>query len=139
MELDTYSPAPTYLVDEQTSLGGAETFEKILSEGYKPNIVQSDKGTEFLNSTFQSRLKRYDIHFCTSENEGLKAAVVERFNRTPKEKMFRYFTHANTRRYSDTLDDLIHSYKNTTIDRSEWRRWKSTKTTKTSFELVYIR
>jgi len=33
-------------------------------------------------------LKRHGIKFCTSENEDLKAAVVERFNRTLKEKMF---------------------------------------------------
>ena len=59
-----------------------EAFEKILAEGYRPNMVQSDKGTEFLNSIFQSMLRRHDIHFYTSENEDLKAAVVERFNRT---------------------------------------------------------
>jgi len=58
-------------------------------------------------------LRRHDIHFYTSENEDLKAAVVERFNRTLKEKMFRYFTHANTRRYVDALDDMLHSYNNT--------------------------
>jgi len=27
--------------------------------------------------------------------------------------MHRYFTHANTRRYVDVLDDLLHSYNNT--------------------------
>jgi len=27
--------------------------------------------------------------------------------------MYRYFTHANTRRYVDVLDDLVHSYNNT--------------------------
>ena len=58
-------------------------------------------------------LRRHDIKFYTSENEDLKAAVVERFNRNLKTKMFRYFTHANTRRYLDVLDDLLHSYNNT--------------------------
>ena len=52
-------------------------------------MVQSDKGTEFLNSTFQSMLRRHGVRFYTSENEDLKAAVVERFNRTLKTKMFR--------------------------------------------------
>jgi len=74
----------------------ADAFEKILSEG-TCNMVQSDKGSEFLNSTFQSMLRRHGIHFYTSENEDLKASVVERFNRTLKTKMYRYFTHANTR------------------------------------------
>jgi len=89
-----------------------EAFEKILAD-QKCTMVQSDKGTEFLNTSFQSMLRRHGIHFFTSENEDLKAAVVERFNRTLKDKMFRYFTHRNTRRYVDALDDLLHSYNNT--------------------------
>ena len=92
-----------------------QAFERIIvnTEGKTPNFLQSDKGTEFLNSTFQSMLRRHGIHFYTSENEDLKASVVERFNRTLKTKMYRYFTHANTRRYVDVLDDLLHSYNNT--------------------------
>ena len=90
----------------------AEAFEKILEEE-KCNMLQTDKGSEFLNSTFQSMLKRHNVKFYTSENEDLKAAVVERFNRTLKTKMFRYFTHVNTKRYVDVLDDLLHSYNNT--------------------------
>jgi len=90
----------------------AEAFETILADRMC-TVVQSDKGTEFLNSTSQSLLKRRGITFYTSENEDLKATVVERFNRTLKEKMFRYFTHNNTRRYLDILNDLLYSYNNT--------------------------
>ena len=90
------------------------TFEKILSDR-KCNMVQSDKGKECLNAAFQSMLQSHGIHFYTSENDDLKASVVERFNRTLKTKMYRYFTHANTRRYVDVLDDLLHSYNNTCL------------------------
>jgi hypothetical protein len=55
--------------------------EKILAER-KSAMIQSDKGTEFLNSIFQSTLERHDVKFYTSENEDIKATVVERFNRT---------------------------------------------------------
>ena len=89
-----------------------EAFEKILAD-QKCTMVQSDKRIEFLNTSFQSVLRRHGIHFYESENEDLKAAVVERFNRSLKDKMFRYFTHLNTRRYVDALDDLLHSYNNT--------------------------
>jgi hypothetical protein len=90
----------------------AEAFEKILDE--RPcNMLQSDKGTEFLNYIFQSMLRRRDVKFYTSENEDIKASVVERLNRTLKTKMFRYFTHNNTRRYIDVLDELLDSYNNT--------------------------
>ena len=82
-------------VRRKTGQNVAEAFEKILADG-NCNMLQSDKGTEFINSTFQSMLRRRGIKFYTSENEDLKAAVVERFNRTLETKMFRYFTHANT-------------------------------------------
>jgi len=87
-------------------------FEIVLEDG-KCNMLQSDKGTEFLISTFQTMLKRHGIKFYRSENEDLKAAVVERFNRTLKTKMFRYFTYASARRYVNVLSDLLHSYTNT--------------------------
>ena len=67
-----------------------EAFEKILADE-KCNMVQSDKGTEFLNLTFQSMLKRRNIHFYTSENEDLKAAVVVRFNRTLKQDVLLFY------------------------------------------------
>jgi len=58
-------------------------------------------------------LKRHGIKFYKSENEDLKTAVVKRFNLTLKEKMFRYFTYKNTRRYMDVVEDPLHSYNNT--------------------------
>ena len=36
-----------------------------------------------------------------------KAAIVEKFNRKLKEKMWRYFTYKNSRRYIDDLQDLV--------------------------------
>ena len=42
----------------------AEAFEKILADGNR-NMLQSDKVTEFLNSTFQSMLRRRGIKFYT--------------------------------------------------------------------------
>ena len=87
-------------------------FENIFEE-QKCNMIQTDKGTEFLNTTVQSLFKQNDIKHYTTENEDIKAAVVERFNRTLKNKMWRYFTHAKTRKYIDVLDDLVESYNNT--------------------------
>lgn len=43
-------------------------------------------------------------------NSDTKAAVVERFNRTLKTKIWRYFTAHNTSRYIDVLSDFIHAY-----------------------------
>jgi len=47
-------------------------------------MLQTDKDTEFLNVTFQKLLQDNNIHFYTAQNEDIKAAVVERFNRSLK-------------------------------------------------------
>ena len=75
----------------------------------KPKRLQTDKGKEFLNRDVQSYLKQLSIaHFTT--NSETKAAIVERFNRTLKTKMFTYFTANNTSRYLDVLPDLLKAY-----------------------------
>ena len=78
--IDVFSKrAWAVLVRRKTGQKVAKAFEKILADG-NCNMMQSDKGTEFLNSTFQSMLRRRGIKFYTSENEDLKAAVVERYS-----------------------------------------------------------
>jgi len=42
-----------------------------------------------------------------------KSSVVERWNRTMKEKMFKYFRANNTNKYIDVLDDVVDKYNNT--------------------------
>ena len=89
-----------------------EAFKSILNEEI-PLMLQSDKGTEYKNVQFQSLLKECDIRFDTSENDDIKAAIVERFNRTLKSRIYRYFTHSKSFRYVDVLQDLVYSYNHT--------------------------
>ena len=89
-----------------------EAFDSILFEGRKPEKFRMDKGTEFLNESFQQHLKKKNIHFYTANNEP-KASVVERVNRTLKSKLYCYFTAVNSLRYIDVLQDLVDSYNNT--------------------------
>ena len=74
---------------------------------HKPINFQTDKGSEFVNKTFLKYLKDEGVHFFTTENEDIKASIVERFNRTLKEKMWRYFTKTNKLRYVDVIKHLI--------------------------------
>jgi hypothetical protein len=79
-----------------------------------PQLLQTDKGTEFLNATFRKVLRENgNIRHYTSENDDIKAAVVERLQRTILSKLYRYFTHKNTTRYVDVIQDLIASYNDT--------------------------
>lgn len=93
-------------------------FTSILKEsGRKPQRLQTDKGTEFKNRTFQDFLSRENIHFYTSEDPVTKAAVVERFNRTLKGRLYRFMTYKNSKTYLNNLSDLVTNY-NSTFHRS---------------------
>ncbi len=90
-----------------------EAFKKILEKSNrKPKRLQVDKGSEFYNKDFEMFMKEKNIKLYSTNSE-LKASIIERFNRTLKEKMWRYFTFAKTNKYTDVLDDLIKSYNNT--------------------------
>ena len=96
-------------VKNKTGQAVTEAFEKILKEGRKPINLQSDDGKEFYNKTFQALMKRKDIHhFSTSVDT--RASVVERFNRTLKQRLYRYFTTKNTLNFVPVLQDLVQGY-----------------------------
>ena len=86
-----------------------KAFEKILKGGRRPILLQTDQGKEFYNKTFQSFLDKEGIHHFSTHGDA-KASIVERFNRTFKERMYRYFTAANTLRYEDVLPLLVRGY-----------------------------
>ena len=86
-------------------------FKKILKTAEsKPKRIYSDSGNEFMGS-FKKLLNELDISQLFSKSIN-KASVVERFNRTIKEKMYRIFTFQHTNKYVNILSDLIESYNN---------------------------
>ena len=98
---------------DKTGVALVKAFEKILKEGRRhPNRLQTDRGKEFYNRTFQRWLDEQDIKHFSTEGDA-KASVVERFNRTLKERLYRYFTAANTLRFDDVLPELVQGYNAT--------------------------
>ena len=87
----------------------ADAFEKIFTQRV-PVFLQTDRGTEFLNSQVQSVFHKYKIKHYWSFNDDIKAACVERFNRTIKTRLFRYLTSRYTNRWIDVLPAFIESY-----------------------------
>ena len=84
----------------------ANSFSGILKER-RPSKPWVDRGREFYNKDVQKLVELY-----STESEE-KSCVIERFNRTIKEKMFKYFSVNNTRKYVDVLDLLVDQYNNT--------------------------
>lgn len=61
------------------------------NSGRTPKKLWTDKGTEFYNKDVKQLLSTHGITLYSTENEE-KSSVVERWNRTMKEKMFKYFS-----------------------------------------------
>jgi len=89
-----------------------DAFREILRNGRKPYRVRTDKGREFVNSQFSKLLDEQGISYFTSQNDDIKCAIIERFNRTIKGRMYRYFTEKKTRKWIDIIDKLVSSYNN---------------------------
>ena len=99
---------------DKTGQSLVRAFQQIFKTGRQPKVaLQSDKGTEFYNRTFQKFLRDHKVGFFSTENEDIKACIAERFNRTLKTKMWKYFTKHDTVVYVDVLQDLVWSYNHT--------------------------
>ena len=97
----------------KTGVALVHAFDKIVNQGRRqPNRLQTDRGKEFYNRTFQRWIKDQGIQHFSTERDA-KASVVERFNRTLKERLYRYFTAANTLKFDDVLPDLVQGYNAT--------------------------
>ena len=94
-------------LNDKSGKSTAAGFMKIFTSGRKPGKVWVDKGREFYNTDVKKLVELY-----STENEE-KSCVVERWNRTMREKMFKYFTANSTRRYIDVLNEMVNSYNNT--------------------------
>ena len=83
-----------------------ERFEK-----YR-NVAQFDEGKEFYNVGVRDLLTKNNIEYFSTSSER-KAAIVERFNRTLKSSMWKYFYSKVTHKWIDILDDLTDNYNHT--------------------------
>ena len=90
-----------------------EAFADILKQTpIKPKHLHVDKGSEFYNETFKALMKKHGINMFHTYTDK-KASIVERWNRTLKGKMYRYFTEAGTHKWYNILPKLVENYNNT--------------------------
>ena len=100
------------LLDKKGSTVLAAFKHIVKSSGRKPGHIWVDRGREFYNKDMDEWIKENDIVRYSTYGEH-KSAVVERFNRTLKNMMWRRFTAENTRNWIDMLDKLLFKYNNT--------------------------
>ena len=91
----------------------AVAFKKLFAEAAprKPERLQTDRGKEFLNKDVKALLKDKGVELFQTFSDK-KAAVVERFNRTLKTRIWTYFSATETKRYIDVLPEIVTAYNN---------------------------
>ena len=96
----------------KTSETVVKAFENIIKE-VKPKIIQSDFGSEFINSTFKNLLKDNNIELqLINVGDKNKIGIINRMCRTLREMLNKYMTAYKTTRYIDVLDKMITNYNN---------------------------
>ena len=98
-------------VKEKTDSDDTAARTSILQQSRKPTNVQTDRGKEFYNATFQSLMQRYGINLYSTYSN-LKASIFERFNRTLKQKMWIQFSLRGMYKWLDILSNLLMEYNN---------------------------
>ena len=93
----------------------AAGFEKLFKLGRQPRLLWTDKGKEFYNKNVNQLLSKKNIKLYSTENEE-KSSVVERFNRTIKQMMWKMISANNNTIYADKIDELLKNYN------SSWHR-----------------
>ena len=66
-----------------------------------------------MNDKFRKLLVTKGIERRVCRNHDVKCAIVERFNRTLKSKLYTWFTWKNIYRYMDVLDKFVWGYNDT--------------------------
>ena len=101
--------------------------KQALKDGRPINVLQTDNGKEFQNSSIRSWAERYNIEqvFCDKDDKKC-LGVAERFNRTIKLMIEKYLTKMDSNRWIDHLQDFVETTTHRTIAQSkiflkDWR------------------
>ena len=110
--IDVYSKYG-WIVPLKTKTGKevAQPFRKLFRNGH-PSRLWTNKGTEFYNRQLKRVLEANDVMLYSTENEE-KSSVVERWNRTMKNIMWKYITANSTQKYIDVLPSMVDNYNST--------------------------
>lgn len=100
-------------IKAKTSENVVKAFETVFKKTERrPLHILSDQGREFVSKKFIDFLKKHSIKFYTANDPATKASICERFIRSIKSLIYKYFTFKNTKRYIDVLNELVDIYNN---------------------------
>ena len=86
----------------------------------KPTIFATDAGKEFTNRSLKKYFKWRKIKHLVMRDQN-KAVLVERWNQTIKNKIYKYLSFKKTKRFIDVLDHIVSGYNNTLHSRTKFK------------------
>lgn len=83
----------------------------ILRDRNRMKLLQTDNGKEYYNKLFGKLMDEFEIkHYSTNSEK--KASIIERFNRTLKNDLYKMFSYKGNYRWHDSLPEIIKRYNN---------------------------
>ena len=116
--IDCFSrKAYTRAVKSKSSVDVAEQLDSILNSMRRPpRKFCSDKGTEFSvtsDAIYNTLVVKFGLIVYILKGSSFKGPIIERFNRTIKNRIARYFTENNTTNWVDAIQGITSAYNKT--------------------------
>lgn len=114
--VDIYSRYLTVIpMGNKTTATSLKALKKLLKNiTYKPNVIMSDNGSEFINKPVKKLFKSRDIeHRLTEVGDHNRQGIVESMIGTLRDKLKLYQDITGTKRYIDELPDIVTNYNET--------------------------
>lgn len=96
--------------DMDTILDIMKIFKK---DAIEINNITTDEGTEFYNNKFLKFCEDNNITVFFAKGDSHKLGIINRFHRTLKEKLLKYFTATDTLNWIDVIGEIIYNYNHT--------------------------
>lgn len=97
----------------KNALDVSKSFQSILNTSKRsPTNLHTDNGTEFYNKNFKYIIDKYKINHYSTYSV-MKASIVERLNRTLKNKMWKQFSLQGSYKWESILPLIVNEYNNT--------------------------
>ena len=90
-----------------------EMMKKFKENAIEINSITTDEGTEFTNNKFIKYCNEQEIEIYFVKGDSHKLGIINRFHRTIKDKLLKYFTASDNVRWIDIIDKIIYNYNHT--------------------------
>ena len=111
--IDTFSKkAWAFPIKNKKGKTITDMLENFLTQ-HTPTKIEMDLGSEFYNRNFLGLLRQLGVQWYSTYGSGTKNAIIERFNRTLKTRMYRAFGARGSYKWINIIDDLVAGYNKT--------------------------